>query len=161
MTGLNCNPTLLYGGLPICARQIDVVREVRARYGADESFAEDLFDLLDRRWTIHVIRVLAQGKRRFSEIASAKSINSNTLACRLKELSHAGLVVREVHSYIPPHVEYRLTVKGKELVEALEKVGELAERWGTLPEMRRGFALVAETRRPMRSEAKKGPKGGY
>lgn len=152
-----CHPAPTTMGPSIRSSSLDRVCERRAAYGAEESFAEDLFDLLDRRWTIHIIRLLSQGKRRFSEIASAKSINSNTLACRLKELSHAGLVVREVHSYIPPHVEYRLTSRGKELVEALERVGDLAERWGSLPEMRRGFALVAEKRRPLRSDGKRTP----
>lgn len=160
MSFVVCQSRPFYGSLRARHAHVELTRERRAAYGLEESFAEDLFDLLDRRWTIHVIRLLAQGKKRFTEIAAAKSINSNTLACRLKELSHAGLVIREVHSYIPPHVEYRLTSRGRELVQALERVGELAEQWGSLPEMRRGFALVAEKRRPFRPESKKAQKGG-
>jgi len=44
--------------------------------------------------------------------------NSKTLAIRLKELQKGGILERQVYNEIPPMVEYKLTVKGQEIVES-------------------------------------------
>lgn len=48
-----------------------------------------------------------------------KGISSKTLARRLKELEIDGILEREAYNEIPPRVEYKLTLKGQELVESI------------------------------------------
>jgi hypothetical protein len=48
-----------------------------------------------------------------------KGFSSKTLAIRLKELQKAGILERQAFNEIPPRVEYRLTIKGQELVESI------------------------------------------
>jgi DNA-binding HxlR family transcriptional regulator len=83
-------------------------------------------DLLERRWLLSVLWAAHYGAVRFNEFLHALgSIPPRTLAARLVELEAAGVLERRIHDTRPPHVEYRLTAKGKRLglvVEALERV---------------------------------------
>ena len=45
--------------------------------------------------------------------------SSKTLAARLKELERSGVLERQSYNEIPPRVEYKLTIKGQELVESI------------------------------------------
>lgn len=97
--------------------------------GPDEDPSEALFEILDRRWVVFILKGLAPGPLRFNEIANLKSINSNTLANRLRELEMAKLIEREVLSYMPPHVEYRLTEEGKRLADLICALQPFAKDW--------------------------------
>src|SRR5215210_3224144 len=72
-------------------------------------------DLLNRRWTLHIVRSLLQGKKRFNEISRENRINPRTLRERLRMLEAEGAVKRTVISTMPPNVEYELTEKGEAL----------------------------------------------
>jgi DNA-binding HxlR family transcriptional regulator len=48
-----------------------------------------------------------------------KGFSSKTLAARLKELQKSGILKRQSYNETPPRVEYRLTMKGQELVESI------------------------------------------
>ena len=50
---------------------------------------------------------------------SMKGFSSKTLTVRLRELKKNGILDRQQFNEIPPTVEYRLTPKGRELVESL------------------------------------------
>ena len=58
-----------------------------------------------------------------------KGISSKTLASRLKELEKSGILERRAYSEIPPRVEYRLTVKGQELVESVMYLLAWMKKW--------------------------------
>lgn len=85
-----------------------------------------VLNLLNGRWTLHIVRALLEGHRRFNDIARTLGINPRTLRERLRELEAEAVVTRTVVSAIPPHVEYALTPKG----EALNGIFEALAQWG-------------------------------
>ena len=58
-----------------------------------------------------------------------KGFSSKTLARRLKELEKGGILERQAYNEIPPRVEYRLTSKGQELVEAIISLLQWMRKW--------------------------------
>jgi DNA-binding HxlR family transcriptional regulator len=86
-------------------------------------------NLLNTRWTLHIVRTLLDGKRRFNEIARLNGINPRTLRERLRQLEEEGVVQRTVISTIPPNVEYALTDKGRSLNAIFEALAEWGRIW--------------------------------
>lgn len=87
-------------------------------------------ELIGRRWTGAVVRVLLLGPRRFNELlASIPGISDRLLTERLRELEAAGLISRTVEAGSPVKVVYELTCAGAELEESLDAIGHWAERW--------------------------------
>lgn len=82
--------------------------------------------LLSERWTLHIVRALLEGRKRFNEIARALGISPATLRERLRALEDEDVVARTVVSAMPPNVEYALTKKGM----ALNGIFELLAQWG-------------------------------
>ncbi|MDP9024682.1 MAG: helix-turn-helix transcriptional regulator [Candidatus Eremiobacteraeota bacterium] len=92
-------------------------------------------ELVGRRWTGAVVRVLLGGPRRFNELLAAiPGISDRLLTERLRELEAEGLIVRRVEPGSPVKVVYELTCSGHELQEALDALGRWAERWMATPE---------------------------
>jgi len=60
---------------------------------------------------------------------SMKGFSSKTLAIRLKQLEKNGILERKAYNEIPPRVEYRLTHKGQELVEAVIGLLQWMQKW--------------------------------
>jgi DNA-binding HxlR family transcriptional regulator len=58
-----------------------------------------------------------------------KGFCSKTLTIRLKELQKAGILERQAFNEIPPRVEYRLTIKGQELVESIIGLLNWMRKW--------------------------------
>lgn len=58
-----------------------------------------------------------------------KGFSSKTLAIRLKELEKGGILERHAYNEIPPRVEYNLTNKGQELVEAVINLLQWMRKW--------------------------------
>ncbi|MBI3580862.1 MAG: helix-turn-helix transcriptional regulator [Nitrospinae bacterium] len=84
--------------------------------------------IIQGKWTLHILRDLIPGKKRFGELRKAVvGITPKTLSVRLRELEKAGVVHREFFPEVPPRVEYRLTPKGEQLGEL---IGAMAV-WGT------------------------------
>ncbi len=87
-------------------------------------------ELIGRRWTGAVIRVLLRGPRRFNELLAAiPGISDRLLTERLRELESEGLIVRVVEAASPVKVVYELTCAGHELQDAMDAIGAWAERW--------------------------------
>jgi len=61
-----------------------------------------------------------------------KGISSKTLATRLKELEKGGILERRAYDEIPPRVEYRLTVRGQELVESVLSLLQWMRKWSVV-----------------------------
>ena len=84
--------------------------------------------LLERRWTFSILYVSHAGAVRFNEFQRALgSIPSATLAQRLADLEEAGVLEREVIDARPPHVEYRLTKRGRQLRALVNALAHFAE----------------------------------
>ena len=87
-------------------------------------------DLIGGKWSIPVLRELFSGDRRTHELLEAlPGISSKTLMLRLRELEKHGLVKREIFAEIPPHVEYSLTEKGREIQPVLIALSQVGQRW--------------------------------
>lgn len=86
--------------------------------------------VIGSRWTIAIVRELATGIKRPSELARALGkISAKTLTQRLRDLEEWGLVQRIAFQEIPPRVEYSLTDRGRDLLYVLEALKDLGESW--------------------------------
>ncbi|MDQ6819826.1 MAG: helix-turn-helix transcriptional regulator [Actinomycetota bacterium] len=87
-------------------------------------------ELVGRRWTGAILRVLMDGPLRFSEIAQAvPELSDRLLSERMKQLEARGIVSRTVHPGPPVRVEYSLSRMGRELEPALSELEHWANRW--------------------------------
>ena len=82
------------------------------------------------KWTLLVIRDLAEGRSRFCELErSLQGISPRTLSLRLRALEEAGIVRRQTYPEVPPRVEYALTEKGRALVPLIEDMRTYGRQW--------------------------------
>lgn len=89
--------------------------------------------LIGNKWTPLIVRDLATGQRRFSELErSLVGISPKTLSDRLKRLEEADVVERQCFAEVPPRVEYSLTEKGFALLPVIDQMRAFGNRW--LPE---------------------------
>src|SRR6202012_5134435 len=82
------------------------------------------------KWTLLVIRDLAEGNRRFCELErSLAGISPRTLSLRLRALEDEGIVERQTFPEVPPRVEYALTEKGRALLPIIDAMRAYGEDW--------------------------------
>ncbi len=82
------------------------------------------------KWTLLVIRDLADGRSRFCELErSLQGISPRTLSLRLRALEEEGIVERHTFPEVPPRVEYSLTSKGRALVPLIEDMRAYGRKW--------------------------------
>ena len=87
-------------------------------------------EIISGKWTLLLIRDLAEGSCRFCELErSLEGISPRTLSLRLRALEDNGIVERKTYPEVPPRVEYRLTEKGKALVPLIEDMRAYGRRW--------------------------------
>lgn len=92
---------------------------------------EKAMDLIGKRWTGLILRVLLGGPRRFRDVKEQlPELSDRMLTERMKELEHAGLVTRHVYPETPVRIEYELTEKGRDLKTVIDDIQKWAERWG-------------------------------
>jgi DNA-binding HxlR family transcriptional regulator len=91
-------------------------------------------ELVGKRWTGAIVRVLLNGPLRFNELLSAiPGISDRLLTERLRELESEELIVRRVEPGSPVRVAYELTCAGAELQEPMDSLGRWAEKWIFVP----------------------------
>ena len=82
------------------------------------------------KWTMLVIRDLAEGRSRFCELErSLEGISPRTLSLRLRALEEEGILERQTFPEVPPRVEYGLTEKGRALIPIVEAMRAYGEQW--------------------------------
>ena len=87
-------------------------------------------DIVCGKWTLLVIRDLAEHKARFCELErSLEGISPRTLSLRLRALEEQGIVARKTFPEVPPRVEYTLTDKGRALVPIIEGMRQYGRDW--------------------------------
>lgn len=92
-------------------------------------------ELVGRRWTGAIIRILLSGPRRFNEIAAGvPGLSDRLLTERLRELECQGVLRRIVDTGSPVRVAYELTEAGEELDATIRALSAWAQRWVELPE---------------------------
>lgn len=110
---------------------LERVREVVDSGGADDESFAWAADLLGRRWTLELVRVLAGGPRRFVDLRrDLPRVSPTVLAERLRELSAASVIGQE--RLAPPATSsvYRLTDRGAGLVPVVTALEAWARRSG-------------------------------
>ncbi len=82
------------------------------------------------KWTLLLVRDLAEGRSRFCELErSLAGISPRTLSLRLRALEEEGIVERHTYPEVPPRVEYALTDKGMALLPIIQDMRSYGERW--------------------------------
>jgi DNA-binding HxlR family transcriptional regulator len=111
-------------------------------------------ELIGRRWTGAIVRMLLAEPRRFAELAaSIPDLSDRMLAERLRELEHEGIVCRTVIPEIPVRVEYSLTPMGRGLEASIRALGDWAEHW--LPDDPGQSKGAAASPRPAKNAARR------
>jgi len=83
------------------------------------------------KWTLLVVRDLVSGAKRTTELLNGlHPISSRTLAGRLRDMQRDALIERMDYGGSPPHVEYKLTARGRLLLPLLDTLKTLGERLG-------------------------------
>ncbi|MBO4556834.1 MAG: helix-turn-helix transcriptional regulator [Elusimicrobiales bacterium] len=90
-----------------------------------------LTKVLGGRWKLHVLCILNNwGTVRFGKIKKKIGQVSNVMLSQtLKELERDGIVIRHQYNEVPPHVDYALSKKGKDVLSALFSLGDWAEKY--------------------------------
>lgn len=111
---------------------------------------EAAFQLLGKRWTGLIIRVLMTGPKRFKDISSKiPNMSDRMLAERFKELEAFGIISRQVYPETPVRIEYELTEKGHALERVMNDVQSWADTWVS-EEQCRSACETAESTEPAR-----------
>lgn len=114
----------------MCAREPTANAGSRQRTSGCCPLYHEAVELVGRRWTGAILRVLMDGPLRFSEIAQAiPELSDRLLSERMKELEARGIVERSVIPGPPLRVEYELSRMGRELEPALSELQRWARRW--------------------------------
>jgi DNA-binding HxlR family transcriptional regulator len=92
-------------------------------------------ELIGRRWTGVILRVLINGPHRFNELLAAiPGLSDRLLSERLRELEAEGLVIRHVLPGPPVRVEYSLNERGYDLEQVIRSIAAWAEKWLPSPQ---------------------------
>ena len=105
-------------------------------YDADTLMKETakLRKLITKRGTLEILIPLCCTTNPIRYIKfrnTMKGFSSKTLTIRLKELEKSEILERHAYKEIPPRVEYNLTNKGQELVEAIIYLLHWMKKWSS------------------------------
>ena len=87
-----------------------------------------VLDCIADKWTVLIIRRLADGTLRFAQLRrSVDGISQKVLTNTLRTLERDGIVTRRIYASVPPKVEYSLTSLGRSLCNLVEGICSWAE----------------------------------
>lgn len=114
----------------------------------DPDVFRSLLSRIGDRWTLLVIGVLGEERRRFTELAETiPGISRHMLTVTLRSLERDGLLTRTVHPEVPPRVEYELTNLGYSLRTVVLTFGEwVSEHQHTIMDNRQHFDSYMESK---------------
>ncbi|MEK0316947.1 winged helix-turn-helix transcriptional regulator [Cohnella sp. 56] len=91
---------------------------------------EHAAELLGKKWTGLIVRVLMGGPKRFKDMKEQiPDMSDKMLTDRMKELEACGLVKRTVYPEMPVRIEYELTDKGLDLEDVITSIQNWGEKW--------------------------------
>ncbi|WP_373232678.1 winged helix-turn-helix transcriptional regulator [Cohnella sp.] len=91
---------------------------------------ESAAELLGKKWTGLIIRVMLGGPKRFKEIKEQiPEMSDKMLTDRMKELEALGILTRTVYPEMPVRIEYELTEKGRNLEDVILSIQSWGENW--------------------------------
>jgi DNA-binding HxlR family transcriptional regulator len=85
--------------------------------------SRDAIELLSSKWRVTVLHLLTWGPVRTRELQAAiPQISPKVLTQTLRGLERDGIIKRNVHAVLPPHVEYELTRMGNSVIPLLRNL---------------------------------------
>ncbi len=84
--------------------------------------------LLQEKWVLMIVFSLQSGPIGFSELMRRGNVNTTTLTQRLNLLEHTGLLVKTIHSTMPPRTSYELTEPGRALKPVLDAISDWSSK---------------------------------
>src|SRR5437762_378320 len=108
----------------------------------------EVLDRVGDKWSVLVVGLLSDGRRRFSELRRAiEGISQRMLTLTLRGLERDGLISRTVYPTIPPRVDYELTALGKSLQTPVIALGQWAyENLSQIEAARAAFDATGKAR---------------
>ncbi len=94
------------------------------------SMADALLVVGDR-WSLHVVREIGSGVRRFDEIQRRTGAPREMLTSRLRKLESSGVITRTPYSQRPLRHEYVLTAAGEDLIPVMAALYAWGEKHAT------------------------------
>jgi len=90
--------------------------------------SRDVLKHVTSRWGVLILIALLQGTHRFSELRNKiGGVSERMLAQTLQWLEADGIVLRRAFPVVPPHVEYSLTQRGREVALLVEQLADWIE----------------------------------
>jgi DNA-binding HxlR family transcriptional regulator len=101
-------------------------------------------EVVGERWALLVVREIALGATRFSDIVRGTGAPRDRIAARLKTLTAAGVITRVPYQSAPQRDDYQLTESGRALIPVLDALLEWGNAHAVAPD---------DPRRPRRYSA--------
>jgi DNA-binding HxlR family transcriptional regulator len=117
---------------PTSQPQLATLPRVERRRARLEDFemiehSREALALLEPKWSVDIIFLLASGMRRHARLVdNIPGLSKKVLTSTLRKLERSGIVARHVYAEIPVRVEYTLTPLGWQLTEPLMALYEWA-----------------------------------
>lgn len=73
-------------------------------------------EMVQKYWTLHIVRHLADGAKRFVKLECLLGCSSESLRSALTHMEEHGLINGTRYKEVPPRKEYELTERGRGLV---------------------------------------------
>jgi DNA-binding HxlR family transcriptional regulator len=112
-------------------RHLDRVDGARRLEAVDRELidqAATAFEVLQGKWKLNLIVILARGIRRHSRLLDClPGVSKKVMTGCLRGLERDGLVVREIFAEVPARVEYSLTPLGWEITDAIVALSQWTE----------------------------------
>lgn len=106
----------------------DVTDELVASVFARDCTSRATLEDVGSKWGILALLALRESDFRFNALRRrVEGVSEKMLSQTLQTLERDGLVLREVHTTIPPRVEYSLTGLGGQVADRLHGLTELLE----------------------------------
>ena len=119
-------------------------------------------EVVGERWALLVVREIALGATRFTDIVAGTGAPRDRIAARLKTLDEAGVIERRPYQSAPPRFEYHLTESGRALLPVLDALLGLGQGLRRRPRRPRPATPLptpspTSTRRPVTAELTRDP----
>lgn len=90
--------------------------------------ARHALELIAGKWPMLILSALAAGPMRHGALMRrVGGVSQKMLTQTLRDLERNGLITRQDHQCVPPHVEYELSAVGRTLAGALIELDRWAE----------------------------------
>ena len=88
-------------------------------------------DVVGERWSLLILRDAFYGVSRFDDFQRDLGVARNILTDRLNKLVSAGVLEKVQYEERPPRYEYKLTLKGRDLLPVLLTMMNWGDKWST------------------------------